>query len=50
VILMTRLPLSCACGANRGTQKFREDQTAWHPFHAFTEGLKGNLDALPLRT
>jgi hypothetical protein len=25
-------------------------RTAWRLFNAFTEGLKGNLDALPRRT
>jgi len=30
--------------------EFREGRTAWRLFNAFTEGLKGNLDALPRRT
>ena len=30
--------------------EFREGRTAWRLFNAFTEGLKGNLDALPHRT
>jgi hypothetical protein len=30
--------------------EFREGRTAWRLFNAFTEGLKGNLDALPGRT
>jgi hypothetical protein len=30
--------------------EFRQGQTAWRLFNAFTESLKGNLDALPRRT
>ena len=30
--------------------EFRDGRTAWRLFNAFTEGLKGNLDALPRRT
>jgi hypothetical protein len=50
VIPVTRLPLVLREWREPRHPEFREGRTAWRLFNAFTEGLKGNLDALPRRT
>jgi hypothetical protein len=50
VIPVTRLPLVLSEWREPRHPEFREGHTAWRLFNAFTEGLKGNLDALPRRT
>lgn len=50
VMPMTRLPLVLREWRAPRHPEFREGRSAWRLFNAFTEGLKGNLDALPRRT
>lgn len=50
VVPVTRLPLVLREWREPRPPEFREGRTAWRLFNAFTEGLKGNLDALPRRT
>jgi hypothetical protein len=50
VIPVTRLPLVLREWREPRHAEFREGHTAWRLFNAFTEGLKGNLDALPRRS
>ena len=50
VVPVTRLPLVLREWREPRHPEFREGRTAWRLFNAFTEGLKGNLDALPRRT
>jgi hypothetical protein len=47
---VTRLPLVLKEWREPRHSEFREGRTAWRLFNAFTEALKGNLDALPRRT
>jgi hypothetical protein len=50
VMPVTRLPLVLREWREPRHPEFREGRTAWRLFNAFSEGLKGNLDALPRRT
>jgi hypothetical protein len=50
VVPVTRLPLVLREWREPRHLEFREGRTAWRLFNAFTEGLKGNLEALPRRT
>lgn len=50
VVPVTRLPLVLREWREPRHPEFREGRTAWRLFNAFTEALKGNLDALPCRT
>src|SRR5438067_230883 len=50
VVPLTRLPAVLAEWREPRHPEFRDGKTAWRLFNAFTEGLKGNLDALPRRT
>jgi Domain of unknown function (DUF932) len=50
VIPVTRLPLVLHEWREPRHPEFRQGRTAWRLFNAFTEGLKGHLDALPRRT
>ena len=50
VLPITHLPLVLREWREPRHSEFREGRTAWRLFNAFTEGLKGNLDALPRRT
>jgi hypothetical protein len=51
VVPVTRIPLVLQEWRQPRHLEFREgDRTAWRLFNAFTEALKGNLDALPGRT
>jgi hypothetical protein len=50
VLPVTHLPRVLAEWRQPRHPGFREGKTAWRLFNAFTEGLKGNLDALPRRT
>jgi hypothetical protein len=50
VVPVTRLPLVLREWREPRHAEFREGRTAWRLFNAFTEGLKGNLEALPRRT
>ena len=49
VVPASRLPKVIAAWEEPGHEEFVL-RTAWSLFNAFTEGLKGNLDALPRRT
>jgi len=50
VIPVTRIPQVLAEWRVPRHPEFREGKTAWRLFQGFTESLKGNLDALPVRT
>jgi hypothetical protein len=50
VVPVTRIPAVLAEWRQPRHPEFREGRTAWRLFNAFTESLKGNLDALPART
>jgi hypothetical protein len=51
VLPLTRIPPVLREWREPRHPEFREGgRTAWRLFNAFTEGLKGNLDALPRRT
>jgi hypothetical protein len=50
VVPVTRLPAVLREWREPRHAEFREGRTAWRLFNAFTETLKGNLDALPRRT
>jgi hypothetical protein len=50
VIPVTRIPTLLTEWREPRHPEFREGRTAWRLFNAFTESLKGNLDALPRRT
>jgi hypothetical protein len=51
VLPLTRIPAVLREWREPRHPEFREGgRTAWRLFNAFTEGLKGNLDALPRRT
>ena len=50
VLPVTRLPAVLREWREPRHPEFREGRTAWRLFNAFTEALKGNLDALPRRT
>ncbi len=47
---VTRIPAVLAEWRQPRHAEFREGKTAWRLFNAFTETLKGRLDALPART
>jgi len=50
VVPVTRLPDVLREWREPRHPAFRTGKTAWRLFNAFTEALKGNLDALPRRT
>lgn len=50
VVPVTRVPRVLAEWRKPRHRQFRSGKTAWRLFQAFTESLKGNLDALPVRT
>jgi hypothetical protein len=50
VVPVTRIPRVLREWREPRHPEFREGRTAWRLFNAFTEGLKGHLDALPGRT
>jgi hypothetical protein len=50
VVPVTRLPTVLSEWRQPRHPEFRQGHTAWRLFNAFTEALKGNLDALPART
>ena len=50
VLPVTRLPDVLREWRQPRHAEFRAYKTAWRLFNAFTEALKGNLDALPRRT
>jgi hypothetical protein len=50
VVPVTRIPKVLQEWREPRHPEFREGRTGWRLFNAFTEGLKGNLDALPRRT
>ncbi len=50
VLPVTRIPAVVREWRHPRHPEFRDGRTAWRLFNAFTEGLKGNLDALPRRT
>jgi hypothetical protein len=50
VVPVTRIPAVLAEWRQPRHPEFREGRTAWRLFNAFTESLKGNIDALPART
>ena len=50
VVPVTRVPDVLKEWREPRHPEFREGRTAWRLFNAFTEGLKGGLDALPRRT
>lgn len=50
VVPVTRVPGVLAEWRQPRHLEFREGKSAWRLFNAFTESLKGNLDALPRRT
>jgi hypothetical protein len=50
VLPVTRIPRVLGEWRAPRHAEFREGRTAWRLFNAFTESLKGNLDALPTRT
>jgi hypothetical protein len=50
VMPVTRVPNVLAEWRQPRHPEFREGRTAWRLFNAFTESLKGRLDALPART
>jgi Domain of unknown function (DUF932) len=50
VVPVTRIPDVLREWREPRHPEFREGRTAWRLFNAFTESLKGRLDALPTRT
>jgi hypothetical protein len=50
VVPVTRIPDVLREWREPRHSEFREGRTAWRLFNAFTESLKGRLDALPTRT
>jgi hypothetical protein len=50
VVPVTRIPAVLAEWREPRHPEFREGRTTWRLFNAFTESLKGRLDALPRRT
>ena len=50
VVPVTRIPQVLQEWREPRHPEFRAGKTAWRLFNAFTEALKGNLDALPRRT
>jgi hypothetical protein len=50
VIPVTQIPAVLREWREPRHPEFRDGRTAWRLFNAFTESLKGNLDALPRRT
>jgi hypothetical protein len=50
VLPLTRIPALLGEWRQPRHPEFRQGRTAWRLFNAFTETLKGNLDALPRRT
>jgi hypothetical protein len=50
VVPVTRIPNVLREWREPRHPEFRDGRTAWRLFNAFTESLKGNIDALPART
>ena len=50
VVPVTRIPAVLTEWREPRHVEFRQGRTAWRLFQAFTESIKGNLDALPRRT